>query len=250
MFQCRFPVPLTSIRFEDKIKFSASQDLALARRKWINRGDRVNQSHELSSRPPDFSIRLFKCLKVPQSRDEKMLSNSSKPRRTKATQTVVPVVLQTRQRKEEPRKFITRYRPPDTLEVELRFVRNGKFPAAPYKNPEPHDFRPLEDDQPDFVTTFDRDPGNLNLKLKNLDTIRTIRSELDFSFRDLKTKMVTTKPAGPRWESRLVLPQSPWPPRPVSYTRHRRRRGAYSAFLKRVEEKLSNQSGAFLPELF
>lgn len=143
MFQCSFPVPLTSICFEDKIKFSASQDLALARRKWLKPGDRVNQSDELSSRPPDFSIRLFKCLKVPQSRDEKMLSNSSKPRRTKATQTVVPVVLQSRQRKEEPRKFIARYRPPDSLEVELRFVRNGKFPAAPYKNPKPHDFRPV-----------------------------------------------------------------------------------------------------------
>lgn len=143
MFQCSFPVPLTSIRFEDKIKFSAGQDLALARRKWLKPSDRVDQSHALAFRPPDFSVRMFKCMKVPQSRDEKMLSNSSRPRQTKGTQTVVPVALQSWHRKEEPRKFITHHRPPDTLEVELRFVRNGKFPAAPYENPKPHDFRPV-----------------------------------------------------------------------------------------------------------
>lgn len=32
----------------------------------------------------------------------------------------------------------------------------------------------LDKDLPDFVTTFDHDPGNLNLKLKHLDTSKWI----------------------------------------------------------------------------
>lgn len=143
MFQCSFPVPLTSVRFEDKIKFSASQDLALARRKWRKPNDKVNQGHVQRFRPPDFSIRLYKNTKDPQSRDEKMLSYEAKPRQTKETQPVVPAVLQSWHRKEETGKFITHYRQPDTLEIEQKFVRTGKFPAAPYKNPKPHNFRPV-----------------------------------------------------------------------------------------------------------
>lgn len=127
MFQCSFPVLPTSILFEDKIKFSASKDLALARRKWLKPSDRVNLCHVLGFRPPDFSIRLLKCLKVPQSRDEKMLSNSSKPWQIKGSQTAVPTDSKSWNLKEEPRKFITLDRPPDTLEIELRFVLNGKY---------------------------------------------------------------------------------------------------------------------------
>lgn len=143
MFQCSFPVPLTSIHFEDQIKFCASQDLALARRKWLKPSDRANQSHVPDSWPPDFSIRLYKYLKVPQSRDEKIRSNAAKPQQMKRTRTAEPTVLQSRYPQEEPRKFIAFYKPPDNLEVELRFVRTGKFPAPPYMNPQPHVFRPV-----------------------------------------------------------------------------------------------------------
>lgn len=143
MFQCSFSVPLTSVRFEDKIKFSASQDLALARRKWRTSNDSVIQGHVQCFRPPDFSIRLYKNIKDPQSREEKMLSNEAKPRQMKKTLTVVPAVLQSWHRKEETRKFITCYRLPDTLEIEQKFVQSGKLPAVPYKNPKPHHFRPV-----------------------------------------------------------------------------------------------------------
>ncbi|CAB1436442.1 unnamed protein product [Pleuronectes platessa] len=140
----------------------------------------------------------------------------------------------------EPRlRFITSHRPPDALETELKFVRTGKFPSEPYVNPRPHDFRPLDENLPDIVTTYERDPGNLNLKLKHLDTMSTPRCDTSCTLRDTRMKMDTFKPAEPQWDRRLVFPQCPWPPKSASYTRHRRRRGAYSAFIDRVEEKLS-----------
>ncbi|XP_059194791.1 uncharacterized protein si:dkey-30e9.6 [Centropristis striata] len=119
------------------------------------------------------------------------------------------------------------------------FVKTGKYLSGPYKNPKSHNFRPLNEDLPDIVTTYDRDPGNLNLKLKNLDIVQTTGSESNFSSRETRKRMDTYKPAEPRWDAKLILPQLPWPPKSASYTRHRRRRGAYSAFLDRVEEKLS-----------
>lgn len=143
MFQCSFPVPLTFVRFEDKIKFSASQDLALARSKWRKPTDRLNRGNVQCVRPPDFSTRLYKNLEGPPSEDQKMLSSQAEPQQMNETQTVVHAVLQSWYRKKETQKFIACYRPPDTLEIEQRFVRTGKLPAAPYKNPKPHDFRPV-----------------------------------------------------------------------------------------------------------
>ncbi|XP_034467179.1 uncharacterized protein si:dkey-30e9.6 [Hippoglossus hippoglossus] len=136
-------------------------------------------------------------------------------------------------------RFLTSHRPPDALESELKFVRTGKFPSDPYVNPRPHDFRPLDENLPDVVTTYERDPGNLTLRLKHLDTMPTPRCDTRCTLRDTRTKMDTYRPAEPQWDMRLVLPLSPWPPKSASYTRHRRRRGAYSAFIDRVEEKLS-----------
>lgn len=49
-------------------------------------------------------------------------------------------------------------------------------------------------------------------------TVRTTRSESDFSSRDTKKRMDTFKPAEPRWDARLVLPQPTWPPKSASYT--------------------------------
>ncbi|XP_042279542.1 uncharacterized protein si:dkey-30e9.6 [Thunnus maccoyii] len=195
--------PLSSVRFEEKIQFSASQDLSLARSKWFTLPETENRGDVWSIKPPDFSLKLY-----------------------------------SHKRKDSP-KFITSYRPPDALESELMYVKRGKYPTRPFKNHKPHNFRPLDEDLPDVVTAYERDPGNLNLKLRHLDIMRTTRSESDFSSRDTKTRMNTYKPAEPRWDARLMLPHRPWPPKSASYTRHRRRRGAYSAFLDRVEEKLS-----------
>ncbi|XP_070767864.1 putative uncharacterized protein C7orf78 homolog [Enoplosus armatus] len=195
-----------------------------------------------SIKPPDFSLKLYRSLSVPQKKERKTHSNPALPQpgeTKRRTGIFIPNVLHESYQREDPPKFITSYRPPDALESELMFIKTGKYPSGPYKNPKPHDFRLLDEDLPGIVTTYERDPGNLNLKLKHMDITRTSRSKSDFSSRDTKTRMDTYKRAEPRWDARLILPPPLWPPKSASYTRHRRRRGAYSAFLDRVEEKLS-----------
>ncbi|XP_041843383.1 uncharacterized protein si:dkey-30e9.6 [Melanotaenia boesemani] len=150
-----------------------------------------------------------------------------------------PNIVHAGTKKKDAPKFITTHRPPDVLKSELMFVKRGKHPPGPYMNPKPPNFRQLDEDLPDMITTRERDPGNWNFKLQHLDTLRTTRSEVDFSSRDTKTRMDTFKPAEPTWDPRLILPPLPWPLKSASYTRHQRRRGAYTAFLNRVEEKLS-----------
>ncbi|KAF1388403.1 hypothetical protein PFLUV_G00089810 [Perca fluviatilis] len=233
--------PVSSVSFEEKIQFSASQRLSFARSKWFTLpAESESHSDVWSIKPPDFSLKLYTSLSVPQKKERKTHSNLPQPGETqRRTGIFLPNVLHESYQREESPKFITSYRPPDALESELMFVKTGKYLSGPYKNPKPHNFRPLNEDLPDIVTTYERDPGNLNLKLKHLDIVRTTRSESDLSSKDTKTSMDTYKPAEPKWDARLILPQLLWPPKSASYTRHRRRRGAYSAFLERVEEKLS-----------
>ncbi|XP_042345912.1 uncharacterized protein si:dkey-30e9.6 [Plectropomus leopardus] len=242
MVPCTWLHPLSSVCFNDKIQFSASQHLSFARSKWFVLPESESITDVWSIKPPDFSLKLYRSLSVPQQKENKKHAKLSLPQLNKTKNKagiVLPNVLHESYQKEDPPKFITSHRPPGALETELMFVKTGKFPSGPYKNHKPHNFRPLNEDLPDIVTTYERDPGNLNLKLKHLDIIRTTRSESDFILRNTKTTMDTYKPAEPRWDAKLILPQPLWPPKSASYTRHRRRRGAYSAFLDRVEEKLS-----------
>ncbi|CAJ1062933.1 uncharacterized protein si:dkey-30e9.6 [Xyrichtys novacula] len=237
--------PLTSVSFEDKAQFSAHQQLIFKRSQQFKLPEMENRRVDVwSIKPPDFSLKLYKSLTVPQRKDRKKGDTSravSQPEVTKRRTTVtLPTVLKEgHHRTKEPLKFITLYRPPDALESELMFVRTGKYPSELYRNPKPHDFRPLDDDLPDIVTTYEKDPGNLKFKLRNLDIIGTTRSESGCTSGDDKSKMDTFKPPEPQWDAKLILPQAPWPPKSASFTRHRRRRGAYSAFLDRVEAKLS-----------
>ncbi|KAK9514309.1 hypothetical protein VZT92_027785 [Zoarces viviparus] len=234
--------PLSRVCFEDKIKFSASQRLSFARSKWFTLPETESHSDVWSIKPPDFSLKLYRSLSDPQRKERKTHSNPDVPRLSETKKTTgifLPNVVHESHRREEPPKFITSYRPAGALESELMFVKSGKYLCGPYRNPKPHDFRPLNEDLPDIVTTYERDPGNLNLKLKHLDKIWNPRSRSNSRSRDTKTRMDTYRPAEPRWDAELVLPQLLWPPKSASYTRHGRRRGAYSAFLDRVEEKLS-----------
>ncbi|XP_071326432.1 putative uncharacterized protein C7orf78 homolog [Trachinotus anak] len=234
--------PLPSVCFEGKIQFSARQDLCLARSKCFKLPETESRGDVWSIKPPDFSVKLYRSVSVPQKKERKTRGDPTAPKTTETERRpriFLPNVFNESYKRKDPPKFITLYRPPDALETELMFVKTGKYPSESYKNPKPHNFRPLDEDLPDIVTTYERDPGNLNLKLKHLDTMQTIRSDVYFRSRDTETGMDTYKPTEPKWDARLILPQPPWPPKSASYTRHRRRRGAYSAFLERVEEKLS-----------
>ncbi|XP_038568222.1 uncharacterized protein si:dkey-30e9.6 [Micropterus salmoides] len=225
--------PLSSFCFEEKTKFSASQNLSFARSKWFALPETQSQSDVGSIKPPDFSLKLYRSVSVPQKKEKRKTHSNltvPQPYETKRrTGVFLPEVLHEKYHSEDPPKFTTSHRPPDAQEYELTFVKTGKYPSGPYKNPKPHNFRPvsLNEDLPGIVTTYERDP------------VRTTRCQSDFNSRSTKTKMDTYKPAEPRWDARLILPQPLWPPKSASYSRHRRRRGAYSAFLDRVEEKLS-----------
>ncbi|XP_062322187.1 uncharacterized protein si:dkey-30e9.6 [Osmerus eperlanus] len=150
------------------------------------------------------------------------------------------------------------------------FVKTGKYPTGPYNSPKPHDFRPLDEDLPHIVTTSKRDPIGLNFKSQHLDmnyslvystvyqrqcwmkclhilttgylsvTVFCSRHEPELHTRSTFSQINTYKQAEPRWEANLILPKLSWPPKSASYTRHRRRRGIYSAFMDRVEEKISS----------
>ncbi|XP_047185586.1 uncharacterized protein si:dkey-30e9.6 [Scophthalmus maximus] len=149
---------------------------------------------------------------VPQRKERKPCAIVAAPITNGTNRTagvILPNVLHESYKRKDPPKFITSHRPPGVLESELMFVKMEKFPSEPYKNPKLHNFRP------------------------------TSRSEINCRLRDTRTRMDTYKPAEPKWDARLILPQPPWPSKSASYTRHRRRRGTYSAFLDRVEEKLS-----------
>ncbi|KAI3360758.1 hypothetical protein L3Q82_012995 [Scortum barcoo] len=213
--------PLSSLRFEEKLTFSASQHLSFARSKWFTLPETESRSDVWSIKPPDFSIRLYRSVAEPREKERKTRSDPAVPppaEKKRRSATFLPKVLHESYQKKDPPEFITSYRPPDALRSELMFVKTGKFPTGPYTNPKPHNFRPLDEDLPDMVTTYERDPGNMNLKLRNMDIIRTTKSESDFSSRDTRSKMDTFKPAEPKWDARLILPQPLWPPKSASYT--------------------------------
>ncbi|CAL8249749.1 unnamed protein product [Boreogadus saida] len=247
--------------FDRKRLFSARQNLAARRSRC-----RISPAESESARsavdvwsiqPPDFSPKLYTSLSGPgrdrglSRRPQARSSLDSGRIRGRDVSTVLHVkrvvaeVLgqgETHGRREN-RRFITSYKPPGPLEEELMFVKLGKFPpAGPYRNPRPHDFRPQDDDLPNMAAVTKKDPGDLEFKLNHRDILRTTGSESDRTSVDqMKTvmKMNTYRAVEPTWDLRLLLPRTQWPPRSASFTRHRRSRSVYSAFMERVEEKLS-----------
>ncbi|KAF3839610.1 hypothetical protein F7725_018327 [Dissostichus mawsoni] len=153
--QLRFPVafapvllhPMSKVCLEEKTEFSATQHLSYARSKWFQLPETESHSDVWSIKPPDFSLKLYRSLSVPQKEERKTHSNPAVPPSSKAqrkTGTFLPRVLHEGFRREESPKFLTSYRPPDSLESELMFVKTGKYLCGPYKNPKPHNFRPTD----------------------------------------------------------------------------------------------------------
>ncbi|KAJ8415953.1 hypothetical protein AAFF_G00405100 [Aldrovandia affinis] len=163
----------TSMRFEKKIIFSASQDLASIRSKGFVHLEKAKDIDTWELKAPDFSLKLYNSLNLPRKKKEnrrpplfasdsrKTLSGIKRP-----TQIVLPEINQGR----EPPGFTLRYRPPGVLESKLTFVKKGKYPSLAYSDPKPHDFRQYADDTPDIVTTQKKDPGNLYFKSQHLST--------------------------------------------------------------------------------
>ncbi|KAK0136099.1 hypothetical protein N1851_028013 [Merluccius polli] len=251
-------MPISSDRFDRKLLFSVRQDLAAERSRCrISLAGSEAQSPVVdvwSIQAPDFSPKLYRSLSGPRSdrgfnrRPQAVSSGDTEKTpgqdvsKVLHVKRVVADILREAGSRRELRRFTTSYKPPDALQAELMFVKLGKFPpSGPYRNPKPHDFR-LQDDLPNMATVSKKDLCDLQFRLNHRDILKTTRSESDLTSRDtMKTmmKMDTYKPAEPTWDLRLLLPKPQWPPKSASFTRHRRSRAAYSAFMERVEEKLS-----------
>ncbi|XP_019364039.1 PREDICTED: uncharacterized protein LOC109291450 isoform X1 [Gavialis gangeticus] len=229
--------------FDRKIKFTASLDLAFAQNQSFKQPPRTG-SDTWQKQPPDFSYKLYQTSQPPpQARQKEKEQKKSKSSKADTIQQLSLIYssqfLPPLGGKKKLPMFVTRFPQVGLYEAEIMFVKNGKYKTGTYQDPKPYDFRQSEANMPEFVTSYARDPFNLKFKSQNLNTVYRLEPLIEKQ-RDVDRRFVTYKPRECKWDSRLILPKNPWPPKSASFTRHKRRRGAYTAFLDRVEERLSN----------
>nr|XP_033790286.1 uncharacterized protein LOC117355600 [Geotrypetes seraphini] len=239
---------MTTCLFARKFKFSARHNLAIERSKHFQQPRSVLDVDIWKRKPPDFSIRLYRSLRLSNSKEDSMVKTEPLSRSNpkllepvkelhKMSEAHFPSLI----RKAQPGRFLTRCQHVGPYEATLMFVKNGKYSSGTYKDPKPHDFRQYENDLPDFVTSCSRDPSDLTLKCRQLSKVHeppflaNKEKNTGVSIRNF----ITYKLPEVKWDSRLILPKNSYPPRTASYTRYRQRRNVYSAFMDRVEEKLT-----------
>ncbi|KYO26729.1 hypothetical protein Y1Q_0019196 [Alligator mississippiensis] len=228
--------------FDRKIKFTASLDLAFAQNQSFKQPPRTG-SDTWQKQPPDFSYKLYQTSQPPPQACQKEKEELKKSKSSKADTIQQLSMRYSSQflpplgRKKKLPMFVTRFPQVGLYEAEIMFVKNGKYKTGTYQDPKPYDFRQSEANMPEFVTSYAGDPFNLKFKSQNLNTGAIQCCPLPFYSTQI---FITYKPRECKWDSTLILPKNPWPPKPASFTRHKRRRGAYTAFLDRVEERLSN----------
>ncbi|XP_056330255.1 uncharacterized protein si:dkey-30e9.6 [Danio aesculapii] len=237
------PEPLggTSVDLRRKLLFSVSQNLISSRSCGPIPPHPAVPLDPWSIKAPDFTPKLYTSVCLPRIKTKNIhlvKANESVDEKSFILEKRNDVLPGLEKRRHKVRPFITFYKPPDSLQSKLLFVRGGTYPVGPYKNPKPHNFRPCEEGMPEMVTSLEKDPGCL--KSQCLKPVIDSHPDLNYSCGDTASKIDTFKPAELKWDPRLILPKSPWPPKSASYTRHRRRRGVYSALMDRVEEKFTN----------
>ncbi|XP_056126749.1 uncharacterized protein si:dkey-30e9.6 [Rhinichthys klamathensis goyatoka] len=227
----------TSVDLRRKLLFSVSQNLISSRSCGLVPPHQVPLD-PWNMKAPDFTPKLYRSVGLPRIKCKNInlvKSNDSVEQKSFVLEKIKDGTSILSQHKQQ--SFITFYKPPDSLETKLLFVRAGTNPVGPYKDPKPHNFRPCAEGMPDMVTSIEKDPDCSFLKSQCLKAVTDSHPDLNPSHRD---KMDTFKPAELKWDPRLILPKMPWPPKSASYTRYRRRRGVYSALMDRIEEKLTN----------
>ncbi|XP_061410429.1 uncharacterized protein LOC133344466 isoform X2 [Lethenteron reissneri] len=226
-------------------------------------------------KPLDFSPRLYRPQGVHHKRQapkqersslglgRKHAGDGSVPRKgarslgdflaVKGPQFVPPKPWQSERPQRPP--FARTFPPICPLQERVIVATHGTIPKDKYKNPRPHDFRQYPDIKelglPEFVSS-----GNINQQRPDASThpaahhlldqgvragtVRATRALVPSRDEDARSRWDAsiTRPLPP-WEGHLMLPTEPWPPRPASYTRFRRRRSAHSALLERVHDKFS-----------
>ncbi|XP_068261304.1 LOW QUALITY PROTEIN: putative uncharacterized protein C7orf78 homolog [Nyctibius grandis] len=145
------------------------------------------------------------------------------------------LLLPLSEKKRDLPQLVTRFPRISSYEAKILFVKNGKYKTGVYEDPKPHDYRQYEANLPNFVISYSRDPLNLKLKSQHLN-IDPGLEPLKRKQKDSDRRFLTYKPCESKWDPQLLLPKNPWPLQSASVTRHRRRHGAYTAFLDRVEE--------------
>ncbi|KAE8596363.1 hypothetical protein XENTR_v10016070 [Xenopus tropicalis] len=232
--------------FARKLQFTANENLADERSDIITKPKCIQDMDIWKKPPPDFSVKLYKSSNFNkntlESRDTKggRRINTFLPdsRQTQVPQRKTGDHLPLLVPKEEPvNPFLTKFKAFGPFEASILFVKSGVYPKDRYKDPKPHDFRQYDAGIPDFHTGYPRDPLNLKLKTQHLSIVNGLRPLQEK--RPPAKGFITHQPAALSWDSNLILPKNPFPPKSASYTRHRRRRGVYSAFMDRVEEKFS-----------
>ncbi|XP_053324160.1 uncharacterized protein LOC128497947 [Spea bombifrons] len=229
--------------FARQLQFTANENLAVERSDHFVKPRFMPEQDIWKKRPPDFSVKLYKSLHLPRKlvevdkRGKKHTNKMEAPKQGNSLQVIPDDQLPNIMRKEKFPKFQTKFKHVGQFEDALMVVKNGQYPKDKYKDPKLHDFRQYETGIPDFNTSYSRDPFNIKLKSQNVS----------FVYGHLPEKMTksyannfkTHKPSDPTWDSTLILPKIPWPPKSASFTKHRRRRGVYTAFMDRVEEKFT-----------
>ncbi|XP_072269577.1 putative uncharacterized protein C7orf78 homolog isoform X2 [Pyxicephalus adspersus] len=233
--------------FARQVKFSANRRLVVERSEIYANPKLIPERNIWMKKPPDFSIKLYKSLTLPRRSDEsevKEKRGAAKDSKEWNELVVIPASLNPIYRPtKRPEKFLTKFKHFGPFEASLMYVKEGTYPKDKYQDPKPHDFRQYETGIPDFTTSYSRDPFNLKFKLQGLNSLSVLPPAEEKQNRNKVKHFVLHKQAEPAWDSNLILPKSPYPPKSASYTRHRRRRGVYSAYMDRVEEKFtaSNQ---------
>ncbi|KAM4689417.1 uncharacterized protein C7orf78 homolog [Discoglossus pictus] len=232
-----------SYLFANQVGYTANESLTFERSKTLVKPRDIPESDIWIKKPPDFSVKLYKSFKMPRKSDAIDENHQRKKiqlyKKANELQRIEDNHLPILVKKEELNKFQTKFKNVGPFEASLMFVKNGVYPKDKYKDPKPHDFRQYETGIPDFETNYFRDPFNLRFKSQHLSFVYGLQpSQEERNHAHIK-KLILHKHQDPKWESSLILPKSPWPPKSASYTRYRRRRGVYTAFMDRVEEKFN-----------
>lgn len=139
--------PEMSIEFNGKLLFSANHKLISVP------GSRPEPPNPAASRidlwrvkPPDFTPKLYRTLDLPRIKKNTLklpdLKHSSGETPQRFSE-VFPVLFPKLEKRNKP-EFITSYKPTGLLQLQILFVKSGSFPCGvPYKDPKPHNFRPV-----------------------------------------------------------------------------------------------------------
>ncbi|XP_074659314.1 putative uncharacterized protein C7orf78 [Tubulanus polymorphus] len=204
-----------------------------------------------SRKPPDFRPQSFAPKPPPRNSREAMkpwrYTNASDGYYNwrlseKRDGLVLPSLL--RPSWQDPRpKFRTKFDFPDPHEARVDAVKTKTFKQGPYTNPKPHDHRGLPPISQlgldEFLTDYERDPFNIKFESQRLHTIIGPPPQI-VPRQVLPGRFVEPVDKLEKWSRHLILDKDRYPDRPGSYTRFRRQRPARSAFLNRVEERLTS----------